>query len=310
MLFGTHISSAGGVQNAPKNAAQAECEVFQFFSRSPQGGKAPVLGVREVAGFKENCKRYKQAESYIHAPYYINLASAKNNIYYASISVLREELERGSLLGAKYLMAHLGSAKEMSRRDAINRVSAGIEKILAGYKGSTELLIEMSAGAGEIMGDSLEEVAEIIKLAEKKLKPAQTKRGQYKELARHSSEPEMGSEGGQVIGVCVDTAHAFASGYDLRDKKAVKKFLDEFDKKIGLKKLKLIHTNDSLYGLASRKDRHAHLGEGKIGRAGFTALVQEPRLKKINFILETPTEEGALRDIRLLKKLRSKVVRK
>ncbi|MDD5290389.1 MAG: deoxyribonuclease IV [Patescibacteria group bacterium] len=288
MKFGTHISSAGGVQNAPKNAALARCEVFQFFSRSPQGGKAPVLSQKIIKEFKTNCKKFKQAENYIHAPYYINLASAKNNVYYGSVSVLREELERGSLLDVKYMMTHLGSARELGKKEALKKVAEGIKKILENYHGSTEFLIEMSAGAGEIMGDTLEEVAEIIKKSEIR----NQKSGQG------NKKPE--------IGVCIDTAHAFASGYDLRDKKAVKKFLDDFDKKIGLKKLKLIHANDSVYELGSRKDRHAHLGEGKIGLAGFEVLVKEPRLKKVNLILETPTEEGALNDIKFLKKWRGK----
>jgi deoxyribonuclease IV len=284
MLFGTHISAAGGVNNAPKNAALAKCEVFQFFSRSPQGGQAPVLSPKITKKFKDNCKKHKQVESYIHAPYYINLASAKNNVYYGSISVLREELERGSLLGAKYLMTHLGSAKDLGKKKALKKVAEGIKEILKNYHGSTEFLIEVSAGAGEIMGDKLEEIAKIIKFV-----------GTGRDLSLQ-----------KIIGICVDTAHAFASGYDLRDKKAVKKFLDEFDQKIGLEKLKLIHANDSVYDLGSRKDRHAHLGEGKIGLAGFEAMVKEPRLKKVNLILEMPTEEGALRDIRILKKWRGK----
>jgi deoxyribonuclease-4 len=277
MLFGTHISASGGVQNAPKNASIAECEVFQFFSRSPRGGKAPILNSKTINEFKENCKKYKQIESYIHAPYYINLASAKNNIYFGSISVIREELERGSLLGVKYIMTHLGSAKDLGKKEALKKVAKGIEKILNNYNGSTQFLIEMSAGSGEIIGDTLEEVAHIV-------------------LSSVSIKDK--------VGVCLDTAHAFASGYDLRDKKSVKKFLDDFDKIIGLKKLKLIHLNDSVYDLGSKKDRHAHLGFGKIGKKGFEALVKEPRLKNVNFILETPTELGALKDIRFLKKAR------
>jgi len=302
MKFGTHISAAGGVQNAPKNAALAKCEVFQFFSRSPQGGKAPVLSPKIIKEFKDNCKKYKQAEGYIHAPYYINLASAKNNVYYGSVSVLREELERGSLLGVKYLMTHLGSAKDLGKKEALKKVAEGIKEILKNYHGSTEFLIEMSAGSGEIMGDKLEEVAWIINKVESFRSSEKNRRP-----VRRSVKGSLGSAGGwPTIGVCVDTAHAFASGYDLRDKKAVRKFLDEFDQKIGLKKLKLIHANDSVYELGSRKDRHAHLGEGKIGLTGFEALVKEPRLKKVNLILETPTEEGALRDIKILKKGRDK----
>ncbi len=295
MLFGTHISAAAGVSNAPRNAALAKCEVFQFFSRSPQGGKAPVLSPKMIKEFKKNCQKYKQAESYIHAPYFINLASVKNNVYYGSISVLREELERGSLLGVKYLMTHLGSARELGKKQALKKVAEGIKNILENYQGSCQFLIEMSAGAGEIIGDRLEEIAKIIKIVGTGLDLSAKKMRTARELSLQKQNR---------IGICVDTAHAFASGYDLRDKKAVKKFLDEFDKIIGLGKLKLIHINDSLATLGSHKDRHEHLGFGQIGRAGFEALVKEPRLKKVNMILETPTEAGALRDIRLLKKFR------
>jgi deoxyribonuclease-4 len=197
-------------------------------------------------------------------------------------------------------MTHLGSAKDLGKKEALKKVVAGIKEILKGYGGSTQFLMEISAGAGEIMGDNLDEIAWIIKTVETFRSSEKNRRP-----VRRSVKGLLGSAGGwPTIGVCVDTAHAFASGYDLRDKKAVKKFLDEFDEKIELKKLKIIHINDSVYDLGSRKDRHAHLGEGKIGLVGFEALVKEPRLKKVNFILETPTEEGALRDIRLLKKWR------
>lgn len=280
MLFGTHISASGGVDKAPQNAATANCEVFQFFSRSPQGGPAPVLTAETIKKFKANCRKFKQAESYIHAPYYINLASAKNNIYYGSISVLREELERGSQLSVKYMMTHLGSAKDLGKTTASKKVIEGLQKVLENYTGSTQFLIEMSAGAGEIMGDTFEEIAEII--------------------------VKVGGE----IGVCFDTAHAFESGYDLRDQIAVKKTFDKFDKIIGLKKLKLIHANDSKTALGSHMDRHEHLGAGQIGLAGFCAIINEPRLQKVNLILETPTVAGALRDIKWLKETRDNKIAK
>ncbi|PIP29513.1 hypothetical protein COX27_00965 [Candidatus Kuenenbacteria bacterium CG23_combo_of_CG06-09_8_20_14_all_36_9] len=281
MKIGAHISAAGGVANAPLNAQLFGCECYQFFSHSPKGGKAEPLSVNEIKEFKERNKKYNFKNFYIHAPYYINLASAKNNIYYGSISVLREELERGSMLGVKYLMTHLGSAKELGRKDALKKVVQGIEKILTGYNGKTKFLIEMSAGAGEIIGDTFEEIYSII----------------------HNTKPIIQKK----IGVCFDTAHAFESGYDLRTATSVKKVLNNFDKTIGLKKLKLIHINDSKTALGARVDRHEHLGLGKIGLDGFQALVNEPRLKNIDFILETPTDKGVRKDIKLLKQLRKQV---
>ncbi len=280
MLIGTHISAAGGLVNAPKNSHAVGGEIFQFFSRSPRGGKAPVITKAVVTDFKTAMKKYQQQECYIHAPYYINLASTNNRIYYGSISVLREELERGSLLGVKYLMTHLGSAKELGEKEALKKVVAGIKKILEDYTGSTQFLIEMSAGAGMIIGDSFEEISLIIKNLKLKNKNS--------------------------VGVCFDTAHGFASGYDLRDQKAVKKTFDDFDKLIGLKRLKLMHVNDSMVELGSHRDRHQNIGEGKIGHQGFEALVKEPRLENINLILETPDKDKDQLNIKILKDFRNK----
>lgn len=284
MLIGTHVSAGGGVQNAPKNSHAAGGEIFQFFSRSPRGGPAPKLTPAIIKEFKVNMKKYGQRECYIHAPYYINLASSNNRIYYSSIEVLRQELERSTLLGVKYMMTHLGSAKDLGEKQALEKVAEGIKKVLKDYTGTTQLLLEISAGAGMIIGDTFEEIAYIIKKVKKELKIRNSKL--------------------KIIpGVCFDTCHAFASGYDLRDKKAVKKTFAEFDRVIGLKKLKLIHANDSKTEFNSRRDRHADIGQGKIGLQGFNALVNDKRLKNINLILETPTKELDKKNIEILKKM-------
>ncbi|MFA4818241.1 MAG: deoxyribonuclease IV [Patescibacteria group bacterium] len=285
MLFGSHVSAAGGVEKAPERAQAVGCEVFQFFSRSPQGGPAPELTPGLVKAFKNNCKKCKQVETYIHAPYYINFASAKNNIRHSSASVIRQELERGSVLGCEYVMAHLGSSREVGEAQGMVYVVEGLKRMLSGYTGLTQFLIELSAGAGMVIGDKFEEVAKIIKQVEqgnKKLK--------------------------NTIGVCFDTCHVFASGYDLQTKDAVSKTLEEFDDIIGLDRLKLIHCNDSRFGLGEHKDRHEHLGNGKIGLAGFKTLVQDKRLKNANFVIETPKDETGddPRNLAILKKFRGK----
>lgn len=276
MLIGSHVSAAKGVQNAPINAAKVGAEVFQFFSRSPQGGKAPKLTPTIIKKFKDNCKKHKQKEWYIHSPYYINLASSNNRIRFGSISILRLELERASALGAKYMMAHMGSAKDVGEAKGTKMVIEGINKILDGYKGSCMFLIENAAGAGKIIGDDFNEIGKIIKGVKR------------------------------PIGVCFDTCHAFASGYDQRDQAALKKTLKEFDKNIGLTKLKLIHANDSKIELGSRRDRHEHIGKGKIGKNGFWAILHESKLKKINIVIETPEDDSGddKKNIITLKKLR------
>jgi deoxyribonuclease-4 len=285
MLFGSHVSAAGGVAKAPQRAHEVGCEVFQFFSRPPQGGPGVPITPSTAQEFKDNCKTFGQVESYIHAPYYINFASTKSSVRYGSSSVVRKELERGSLLGVKYLMTHLGSSREVSDTQAMSYVVEGLVRILDGYKGSTQFLIEISAGAGKVIGDTFDEIAAMIRGTERKNKKFKNS-----------------------IGVCFDTCHAFASGYDLRDKQSVKKTLDEFDKHVGLARLKLIHCNDSLAGLGEHKDRHEHLGKGKIGLVGFEALVKEPRLKRMNFVLETPKDkpQDDPRNLKILKTFRRK----
>ena len=279
MNIGAHVSIAGGIDQAPLYAKEAGCECFQFFSRSPRGGHAPELTEPLVKSFKDNCRKNNILNSYIHTPYYINLASTNNRIRYGSIKVIREELERASILGVRYVMSHLGSANDLTRTKAIQKVIEGIKKILDGYKGSALFLIENSAGSGNIIGDQFEEISEIIKGIPLSVR--------------------------NKVGVCLDTCHAFASGYDLRNKKAIDKTLKEFDARIGLSKLKMIHGNDSMTEINSRVDRHEHIGMGKIGKEGFKEIINHPKLKKLDLILETPAD-GRQDDIKMLKGLISK----
>lgn len=283
MFFGAHISIAGGIELAPERAGKLGCEVFQTFSRSPQGGPASKLTPEIVKKFKAGVKKYKLQEHYIHTPYYINLGSTNNRIYYGSISVIRDELERGTLLGSRYVMTHLGSAKGVGVKKAIAMVAQGLVKILSDYHGSTELLIEISAGSGEIIGDTFEEIAAVIESSEKKLKRK------------------------NVLGVCFDTQHAFASGYDLKTPEALKQTLNKFDKTIGLKRLKMSHLNDSKTDIGSHVDRHENIGKGKLGLSAFETIIKELRLKNVNLILETPRDEkgSEIKDeLRFLKNLR------
>ncbi len=276
MYFGAHVSVSGGLQNAPLNAGELGCEVFQFFSRSPQGGPAPKITEEMLEAFHTNCKTHDLKEWVIHAPYYINFANAEERIRKNSIRIVREELERGSLLGAKYVMFHPGSAKEVGEAAGQQYVIDGIKEIYEKYSGTTELLIEISAGAGAVIGDTFEEVAALVDgVGEKKL------------------------------GVCFDTAHAFASGYDLRTEEAVANTFGEFDKIIGLSRLKMSHCNDSKVELGARKDRHEHLGQGFIGLDGFRAIVNHPKLAHMNLYLETEPDTFREEDLAHLKAMRS-----
>ncbi len=279
MRIGTHVSIAKGIWNAPGNAAAVGAEVFQIFSRSPHGGPVNPITPETQEKFAAEMKKHKLDTFYIHTPYFINFSSIKNNVYYGSIAVVREELERGSLLGCKAIMTHLGSFGELSDEEGLERVAQAVAKVLDGYKGTTKLLLEISAGAGRIVGDKFEEIATILdhKLLKKK-----------------------------NVGVCFDTCHAFASGYDIRTKATVDETLKKFDKVIGFDRLDLIHCNDSKFDLGGLKDRHENLGQGFIGLEGFKALAQHKVFGKLDWILETPKDDlkDDPRNIAILKKLR------
>ena len=276
---GLHVSAAGGVQNAPENAKNLGAEVFQFFSRSPRGGPAPAISDAQAREFKEKCKQ-NGFESYIHTPYYINFASKKKSLREAAPRIVREELLRGSLLGVKYVMTHLGSAKEYAGattertpNEALNATAEGILHIYAGTAPfSTQLLLEISAGAGSVIGDTFEELAYILKRV-----------------------------GRKDVHICLDTCHMFASGYDLRTGEAIDTTMKEFRTRLGIAQLKLVHINDSKTGLREHKDRHEHIGKGAIGEEGFKALLRHNDFQKVNFVLETKHDTLIHDDLKFLK---------
>ncbi|MEK7617907.1 MAG: deoxyribonuclease IV [Patescibacteria group bacterium] len=312
LSIGCHVSAAGGVWNAPKNAADLKCEVFQIFTRPPMGGPAPKLTDEIIEKFKEEMAKYyplpsppregregnkkynssplrgevrRGCEFVVHTPYFINFGSAKPRIYHGSVSVVREELERASLLGAKYVMTHLGSSKDLGQEKAFKQTKQGLKEVLKGYKGSTEFLLEIAAGAGSVIGDTFEELAELME-----------------DLVKLKG----------FGGICFDTQHAFSGGYDLRNDASVLSTFGKFDKAIGLKWLKMSHMNDSKPDLGERKDRHDHIGEGKIGKKGFEAILgffsSPPSFLKrgqgeFPLILETKHDKVKI-DIKILKSLR------
>jgi deoxyribonuclease-4 len=272
MNIGCHVSVEGGIQNAPERASALGCEVMQVFTRPPQGGKVPELTEKIIQSFKTQRSRFKIIEVYTHAPYYINFASANNRIRYGSVSAIREELERSSLIGAKYLMTHLGSARELGEKESIQKVVHMLQKTLEGYSGSTKLLLENSAGTGNIIGDNLDELGEIVRRVNNK----------------------------DIAGICLDTQHSFASGYDWRN---FEKTIEKADNEIGVENIKLIHANDSQSDCGSNKDRHEHIGSGEIGIEAFKNIVDFAKNQNVDLICETDYP-GNKDDIEVLKKLR------
>ncbi len=273
MKIGLHVSIAGGIDKAPERASELGCECFQIFSRSPHGGDYNFkLSLDIVKNFKDECKKYGFKDFYIHAPYYINFGSANNRVFYGSVNAIKKELETANLIGAKYVITHLGSAKDLGEKEGFKKTLEGLNLVLDDYKGRAELLIEISAGAGAIIGDTFDEIGNIIKKAKNK-----------------------------NIGVCFDTAHSFESGYDLRTTLGVKKVFTEFNEKIGLEKLKLIHCNDSKTDLGSRSDRHEDIGKGNIGIEGLQAVVDFAKKNNINIIAEL---DNGKENLEVLKEMR------
>ncbi|MDZ7612255.1 MAG: deoxyribonuclease IV [Candidatus Moranbacteria bacterium] len=261
---GAHVSIAGGVENAPKNAADLGCQCFQIFTRSPRGGKRKEVDEEK---FFAQCQKYgfdKGRDYIIHTPYYINLASQEKRIYQSSIRVLREELEAANQIRCPYVITHLGSSKDLNKKEhqpeIQKRVMEALIEVHQNYSGRALLVLEIAAGSGNVVGDKLEEFALFFQEAKEK---------------------------GIELGFCFDTCHAFAAGCDLRTPQAVEKTFHSIDKHIGLDKLKCIHFNDSKTGFHSNKDRHEHIGEGKIGKAGMKAVAQKSRKLGVNLYLET-----------------------
>lgn len=269
MNIGLHVSAAGGSDLTVKRAVDWGCETFQFFSRSPQGGPAPKLTREIVSSFKQQCADAGISETLIHTPYFINLCSTNPKIKHGSVSIIREELERASLLGVTAVVTHLGAAKELDPKKAVAEVAKGVKKILTGYKGSAFLLLENAAGSGSVVGSTFEQLKQLISAAPKNAR----------------------------IGVCLDTCHLFAAGYNLKTTQDAKKTFALFNKIVGITFLKFIHVNDSKFPLGDHKDRHEHIGDGHIGIEGFKALMSLPALKHIPFILETEHDGKHLRDL-------------
>lgn len=277
--IGCHVSIAKGLWNAPKNAADLGCEAFQIFSRSPHGGSVPPITEDTVQRFREAMDQYGFDQFVIHAPYIINFGSSNPRVYHGSIHIVRQELERGSLIGAQYVMFHPGSISS-NPDGGLKQVKEGFKKVLDGYKGSTKLLIENTAGAGSVVGDTFEELADLMKA-----------------LLKHKG----------FGGICYDTQHGFGSGYDLRTSQAVTDTFKQFDKQIGLEWLKMFQANDSKVALGSHRDRHEHLEDGLIGAKGFGALLKFLKTKKLDVPLILETEHDKVQaDIKILKALRDK----
>jgi deoxyribonuclease IV len=278
MRFGFHISIAGGFSKIFERAEARGCETIQFFSRNPRGWKYAPLDKREVETFRSSIQSFHLSPVFIHLPYLANIASSGSKFYKRSIQSIAIDLKRAEHLGAHYLIIHIGHRMESSVDRAIEAVSQGIDQAFEKVKNDIILLLENTAGQGTEIGNAFDQIKKIID----------------------------GVSDQERIGVCLDTAHSFEAGYDLSNQDGIERTLEAFDRTLGLRRLHLLHLNDSKTPLGSRKDRHWHIGEGYIGLEGFRCLVNHPLLSHLPGIMETPRKD-TVEDLKNMKVIRSLV---
>jgi deoxyribonuclease-4 len=271
---GAHVSAAGGVGNAPLNAAAIGARAFALFTRNQRQWQAKPLSREEIEAFRTNCREagYGPAQILAHDSYLINLGHPETEALAKSRAAFLEEMRRCEALGITLLNFHPGSHLRLSsEEDTLTRIAESIDSALAGTEGVTAV-IENTAGQGSNLGFGFEQLARIIGLVRAK----------------------------DRVGVCFDTAHAFAAGYDLRTPEAYAETMALFDGIVGFRHLRGVHLNDSKAEKGSHVDRHASLGKGKIGIEPFRLIMNDHRFDGIPLILETPESERWAEEIRLL----------
>lgn len=273
LIIGCHLSSAKGYEAMAKEAEKIEANTFQFFTRNPRGGNAKEIKEEDVRAYGERARKQGITQILAHAPYTLNACSEKESVRDFAFRAMKEDMERMEYTPGNCYNFHPGSHVGQGVETGITLISELLNEILTPSQ-TTTVLLETMAGKGSEVGRNFEELREIldrVTLSEK-------------------------------IGVCLDTCHVYDGGYDIvGDLDGV---LTEFDQVIGLDKLKAIHLNDSMYGFESHKDRHARIGEGKIGLEAITRIINHPALRHLPFYLETPNDlEGYAREISMLREL-------
>ncbi|MEX0843348.1 MAG: deoxyribonuclease IV [Gemmatimonadota bacterium] len=276
--LGAHVSTAGGVSNAPPRARDIRSLNFQLFTKQPNRWAEPTLKPQEVAAFAERRKALGIRSVGSHDSYLINLASPRPDLWERSLESFIAELRRCAELELDFLVTHPGNATDGDAASGIERNAEGITRALEAAPGPTRVLVEITAGSGTSVGGRMEHLAAIIDGV------AAAVRGR--------------------VGVCFDTCHAYSAGYDLvADYAGV---WSEFEDRLGLARLGLFHLNDSQNPFDSRKDRHEHVGEGSLGEEPFRRIMTDPRFTAIPKVLETPKGDDMVTlDLQNLARLRS-----
>ena len=265
MQVGLHVSIAGSIDKAVDNAVATGCSAFQIFTRNPRGWAAKPLTTSDATNFKEKLAKSKidRLATVAHMPYLPNLSSPEDDPFARSLDSLIDEAKRCSKLGIPYLVAHLGSHKGKGDEKGIEMLVKAFTKAAKDTPDDVTILLENTAGQKNSVGSDLDQLGSILS----QLKPAKR------------------------FGICFDTCHGFAAGYDMSTEKGAAATLEKLDKAIGFEHLKILHLNDSKGELGSNLDRHEHIGLGHIGEKGLGYMIKAINRKKIPIILETPIDE-------------------
>ena len=279
MLIGAHVSNAGGLYRAVERGVERGCEAIQIFNQSPRMWRPTAYTDDDFAEFREAVAGTPIQAVLIHAVYLLNCATEDRDMRARTLASLTQSLRVGAGIGAAGVVLHPGSAKKGDVPKAIKRAGKVIKEALA-ETDRCHLHLEDTAGAGGTLGRSFEELAELLDA----------------------------SGGGQRLGVCLDSCHLFASGYDVRTRDALAHTIDDFDRIVGCDRLGSLHVNDSAVALGSNRDRHAIMGEGELGERGCAVFISEPRFEKLPGVLETGRDHGspAPEDVALAKRLRTR----
>jgi len=260
MRVGAHVSVAGGVDNAVDNQRDVGGNCGQIFTHSPQVWQDPNVGDGEAATFRDETASHLDGPWVIHSSYLVNLCTPKADLRAKSVDSMQREVDAAEKLDIEYVNVHLGAHTGAGVDGGLDNAVSALDEL--DVPEGVTVLVESDAGSGTKLGGDFEHLAAVL------------------EESTHD------------LGVCLDTAHAFAAGYDLSTPASVDDTVDEFDDVIGLEHLHCIHLNDSKHACGTNKDEHAHVGEGEIGVDGMRRIVSHPDLRDRPFVLETPTENG------------------
>lgn len=263
MKFGIHTRVSGGYAKAIEHAKNAQCTAIQIFSSNPRSYRPSKPDVAALENFAAMRREAGIDPCVIHTPYLINLASIDPKVYLGSLTLLKADLATAGLGKIAYVNTHLGSYGTRDRKEGFVAITRALEDVLADIAPGVMLVLENSAGAGNLAGGTLAELGDFVKTV-----------------------------GHPQLGVCLDTAHAWAAGYEINSAEGVKRFFDEAETKIGLDRVHMFHFNDTEVPLGGSRDRHHHIGEGLIGFEGFRAILSMPELREKTAILETPGEDA------------------